>query len=204
MLLSLSFWNSIPGVAPHTKLAKPSCCVCLSLEPERRLEMALLASDSAGGVQGVQHPPGMMSQQCLPPGCPGSQPRCRAACLRSPYLKEMIGDPTVTLQYSLNSQLLPSPWQQQGDPRKGEEDLVNAGSWAGLDGATGNESQHGPDPRGSDSTRICPRSCLRRGFPWCCPHLLRLYIHLLSCLSVLGHLPAHCLVLPFPQCVIPE
>lgn len=26
-------------------------------------------------------------------------------------------------------------------------------------------------------------------FPWCCPHLLRLHIRLLSRLSVLGHLP---------------
>lgn len=62
-----------------------------------------------GVLQGVQHLPGMMSQQCLPPGCPGSQPRCWAGCLRSPYLKEMTGDTAVALQCSLV--LFPPPPQ---------------------------------------------------------------------------------------------
>lgn len=139
-----------------------------------------------GVAQGVQHPLGMMSQHCLPPGCPGLQPRCWAGCLRSPYLKEMTGDTMVLRHYPFV--ILSCPWQQPGDPyeRKrgfGECWLLGWSGW-GLPGMNPSMSQIS----GAGSTRIYPRPCLKQDFPWCCPHLLRLYICLLSRLFVLGHL----------------
>lgn len=104
-----------------------------------------------GAVQGVWHPPGMMSQQCLPLGQslrqlrPAFQPRC----LGSPSLKETTGHPTVHLLQHPPVHL-PSPWQQQGGPWKGREVLVDAGSWAGPAGGCpatgGNTPQHISDP----------------------------------------------------------